>query len=58
MLANAAATFIRDPNDLPKLDTLLSSGADWLVTGDDDLLALAGSYPILKPAAFVTRFMP
>ena len=58
MLANAAATYIRDPNDVPILATLLSSGANWLVTGDDDLLALAGSYPILKPAAFVTRFMP
>ena len=58
MLAGAAATALRDPNDVPILATLLSSRADWLVTGDNDLLALADSYPILSPAAFVTRFMP
>ena len=58
MLAGAAATALRDPNDVPILATLLSSRADWLVTGDNDLLALADSYPILSPASFVTRFMP
>ena len=57
-LASAAATGLRDPNDVPILATLLCAGADWLVTGDKDLLVLAGSYPILTPAAFVTRFMP
>lgn len=57
-LASAAATGLRDPNDVPILATLLRAGADWLVTGDKDLLALAGSYPILTPAAFVMRFMP
>ena len=58
VLASAAATGLRDPNDVPILATLLGAGADWLVTGDKDLLVLAGSYPILTPAAFVTRFMP
>ena len=29
-----------------------------LVTGDKDLLALAGAYPILSPADFVGRFVP
>ena len=57
-LASAAATGLRDPNDVPILATLLCAGSDWLVTGDKDLLVLAGSYPILTPAAFVTRFMP
>jgi putative PIN family toxin of toxin-antitoxin system len=58
VLANAAATALRDPNDVPILATLLCASADWLVTGDKDLLVLAESYPILTPAAFVTRFMP
>jgi putative PIN family toxin of toxin-antitoxin system len=58
VLANAAATALRDPNDVPILATLLCASADWLVTGDKDLLVLADSYPILTPAAFVTRFMP
>ena len=58
VLASAAVTELRDPNDVPKLATLLSVGADWLVTGDQDLLVLAGTYPILTPAAFVARFMP
>lgn len=57
-LASAAATGLRDPNDVPILATLLCGGADWLVTGDKDLLELTGAYPILTPAAFVTRFMP
>ncbi len=57
-LASAAATGLRDPNDVPILATLLCACADWLVTGDRDLLVLAGPYPILTPAAFVARFMP
>jgi putative PIN family toxin of toxin-antitoxin system len=58
MLAQASKAGLRDPNDLPVLALLIGSGADHLVTGDKDLLALAGTYPILKPADFVDRFMP
>ncbi|MDR0283968.1 MAG: putative toxin-antitoxin system toxin component, PIN family [Propionibacteriaceae bacterium] len=47
---------LRDPADAPVLGTLVASGADWLITGDHDLLALAGRYPILTPAAFWERF--
>lgn len=47
---------LRDLNDRPVLGTLLmalqSSGADYLVTGDKDLLALASSYPIITPSDF------
>ena len=47
---------LRDENDLPVLGTLLAAlktgGADCLITGDKDLLALAGSHPILSPAEF------
>ena len=31
--------------------------ADFIVTGDKDLLALAGAYPILSPAEFEARFL-
>lgn len=47
---------LRDLNDQPVLGTLLmalqSSTADYLVTGDKDLLALASSYPIVTPSDF------
>ena len=42
----------RDAADLPVLGTLLSAKADYLITGDDDLLSLAGTYPIISPAEF------
>jgi putative PIN family toxin of toxin-antitoxin system len=47
---------LRDEGDQPVLGTLLaamaSAGIDYLVTGDKDLLALAGRFPIVTPAAF------
>jgi len=58
MLARANLAGLRDPDDLPVLALLIGSGADHLVTGDKDLLALANAYPILTPASFVDRFVP
>jgi len=46
---------LRDPADQPVLLALLAAKADYLVTGDQDLLALAGQYPILSPAEFWGR---
>jgi predicted nucleic acid-binding protein len=46
---------LRDPADQPVLATLRASGADYLITGDKDLLALADRYPIVTPAAFWAR---
>lgn len=47
---------LRDINDQLVLDTLLAaiktSDADYLITGDKDLLALAERYPIVTPAKF------
>lgn len=47
---------LRDVNDQPVLGTLLaalrSSGADYLISGDKDLLALAERYPVVTPAKF------
>jgi uncharacterized protein len=45
----------RDPDDIPVLAALIASGADLLVTGDRDLLALREQYPIETPAEFVRR---
>jgi uncharacterized protein len=54
--AAVADPVLRDPDDQPVLGTLLvaleASSADYLVTGDKDLLALAERYPILTPAQF------
>lgn len=50
---------LRDDNDLPVLGTLLAGmrmgNLDYLITGDKDLLALAGTYPIVTPAEFWAR---
>jgi uncharacterized protein len=46
---------LRDAADLPVLGTMLAAQASYLVTGDKDLLALAGKYPIVTPAAFWER---
>lgn len=43
---------LRDMNDAPILETLITSKADYLITGDRDLLVLSNQYPIITPAAF------
>jgi uncharacterized protein len=47
---------LRDGADAPVLGTLLqglqTAEANYLITGDKDLLALAERYPIITPAAF------
>ena len=47
---------LRDADDQPVLGTLLAalktSGANYLITGDKDLLALAERHPIVTPAKF------
>ena len=45
----------RDPDDVPVLATLIAGGADWIVTGDGDLLALREQHPIESPAEFLRR---
>lgn len=46
---------LRDKADQPVLGTLLASSANYLITGDKDLLALSEKYPILTPAQFWSR---
>ncbi len=47
----------RDPFDRPFLELAVAAKADALITGDKDLLALAGriGMPIVTPAAFRNR---
>ena len=45
----------RDAKDLPVLGTFLAAQADYLVTGDNDLLALKHRYAIVTPAEFWNR---
>ena len=42
----------RDAADVPVLGTLVAAKADYLITGDDGLLALAERYSIITPAEF------
>ncbi|RWA55980.1 DNA-binding protein [Cupriavidus sp. UYMSc13B] len=46
---------LRDPADQPLLLTLLAAKAQYLVTGDKDLLALADRYLIVTPTDFWAR---
>ena len=46
---------LRDAADQQVLGTLPAARADYLITGDKDLLALAGRYPIVNPAEFWER---
>lgn len=46
---------LRDPDDAAVLSALIESGAEALVTGDEDLLTLANRYPIFSPAEFARR---
>jgi putative PIN family toxin of toxin-antitoxin system len=43
---------LRDEADLPILGTLLAAQADYLITGDEDLLVLREKYSIIAPAEF------
>ena len=57
-LRAARAAGLRDAADTPVLATLLAARADYLVTGDLDLLALADRHPIVTPAEFESRHAP
>jgi putative PIN family toxin of toxin-antitoxin system len=46
---------LRDEADQLVLGTLRASKANYLISGDKDLLALADKYPIVTPAAFWER---
>jgi putative PIN family toxin of toxin-antitoxin system len=45
----------RDASDIPIVGTLIAAKADYLVTGDRDLLELAEHFPIGAPAEFIRK---
>ena len=47
---------LKDANDELILGTFVASGADYLITGDQHLLALSDMFPIATPRAFWNRF--
>ncbi len=53
--SNKVDKALRDKADGPVLGTLLAAKADYLITGDKDLLTLAGKYAIVTPAEFWAR---
>jgi predicted nucleic acid-binding protein len=55
-LQAASRAGLRDAADVPILALCLEARPTCLVTGDADLRALAGAYPILSPAEFVARY--
>ncbi len=57
-LARAADAHVRDVADEPVLAALLVSGAEFLVTGDKDLLALSDRFAIISAADFCARYAP
>ena len=46
---------VRDVADVPVVGTLVAGNADYLVTGESDLLALADRFPILRPSEFLHK---
>ncbi len=46
---------LRDAADQPVLGTLLAAKADYLITGDRDLLVIGDRFPIVTPAVFWSR---
>lgn len=50
-----AASVPDDPDDAKILATFIAGKADYLVSGDADLLALRDQYPILTPQEFWRR---
>lgn len=59
MPAGLAVPHCCDPHDRPFLELALAGRADYLVTGDDDLLALTAVFvvPIITPAELKPRLM-
>ena len=57
MLGKVSVPRPRDADDWIALATLVAGQAEWLVSGDRDLLVLSDPFPILSPASFVERFL-
>jgi putative PIN family toxin of toxin-antitoxin system len=47
----------KDINDNHILATLIASKADYLITGDDDLLSMSNKYKIISPKDFTQKIL-
>lgn len=56
-ITGSTAKVPRDRRDDIVLATFVAGAADYLITGDADLLALTHRYPILTPRAFHDQFL-
>lgn len=54
-IQNTSAVVPRDPDDAPVLAAFIASGADCLVSGDQDLFELRDDYAIETAAEFIRR---
>ena len=54
-LGNVTIEVPGDPDDNPILRTYIAAQADWLVSGDSDLLALRHHHAILTPVEFASQ---
>lgn len=54
-ISGVSAQVPTDRDDTPILATLIAAKADFLVSGDKDLLLLHEKYPVESPAKFVLR---
>ena len=50
-----AGVELRDPTDAPILGSLTAARADWLLTGDGDLISHREDFPIVEPYEFAMR---
>ncbi|SIT12959.1 putative toxin-antitoxin system toxin component, PIN family [Alicyclobacillus vulcanalis] len=49
---------LRDDMDVHVLATCIAGKANWLVSGDEDLLTVRDRYPVRSPAEFVAMLSP
>ncbi len=54
-ISGVAVQVPADPDDSPILASLIAGNADYLVSGDNDLIALREQYPVETPAEFARR---
>lgn len=55
-IKNIKANVVKDKNDNHILATFIASNADFLITGDDDLLSMSDEYRIVSLSEFVKKY--
>ncbi|MBU6338382.1 MAG: putative toxin-antitoxin system toxin component, PIN family [Rickettsiales bacterium] len=55
-IKNVRASVVKDKKDNHILATFIASDADYLITGDDDLLSMSDEYNIVSLSEFVKKY--